>query len=114
MPLLLYCEFLTQWSTSFTATDFEGREEEERISLHKEANSQKREAFFCFSSTVIQPAKWLLGFSLMQQVLKLLHSTKAEKKPQLCFRTNLKNPGFPFLVFENGQKYFKVLDELIL
>ena len=28
MPLLLYCEFLTQWSTSFTATDFEGRERE--------------------------------------------------------------------------------------
>ena len=44
MPLLLFCEFLTQWSTSFTATDFEGREEEEeRISCFTKKPTLKNE-----------------------------------------------------------------------
>ena len=105
MPLLLFCEFLTQWSTSFTATDFEGREEKRRrrISSQRSQLSKTSILLLQLSSYYCCYPACKMARLLMQQVLKLLHSKKGEKKNLNYFfeQTSKRNPGllFPFYTY---------------
>ena len=101
MPLLLFCEFLTQWSTSFTATDFEGREgkRRRRISSQRSQLSKTSILLLQLSSYYCCYPACKMARLLMQQVLKLLHSKKGEKKTSTIFLNKPQKEilGFCFL-----------------